>query len=242
MPLQRKSPPGNRNLASSINCLKGKGWYCHLSRHEQKILNNPNLVIAKESIPDDLLHGISRSDMTNLSKSSYTDIQNTSMFWDGSINSMEFQNRIQFFSYVHSSEHEKNKGVQLTLNATPEIVTNKELSEVPTIEHLQQYVHEYMIHLKIPVDDFKSTDSWNSQFHENMLQLDNLKEEYTPWVLPKCYGVNKSCGHVLQVDLQHAATNKLHLTTFENLYNDNALHSSIYVAAMFIQTLSLGIL
>lgn len=54
--------------------------------------------------------------------------------------------------------------------------------------------------------------------------------------LPKCYGPNKSCGHVLQVYLQHVATNTLHLTTFDNLYDDNGEHSSINIAAMFIQT------
>ena len=90
MPLQRKSSPGNRNLVSLIHCFKEKGWYCHLSRNEQKILNHSDVVITKESITDDLLHGISRSDMNNLSEFSYSDIQNTFMFRDGSMNSMEF--------------------------------------------------------------------------------------------------------------------------------------------------------
>ena len=93
MPLQRRFQPGNRNLSSSIYSFKGKGWYSNLSQKEQKLLNNSEISLARELIPDDLINGISRSDINNLSESSYSDIQNTSMFQDGSVNSMEFQNR-----------------------------------------------------------------------------------------------------------------------------------------------------
>ena len=109
MPLQRRSPPGNRNLASSVYCFKGKGWYSYLTRYEQKMLNEKETIIASESIPDDLLHGICRSDLDNLINSSYTDIQNSSMFRDGSINSMQFQQKIQTFRYLHTSKTVKPK-------------------------------------------------------------------------------------------------------------------------------------
>ena len=39
MSLQRKFPPGNRNLSSSIYSSKKKGWYSHLTRFEQKLLH-----------------------------------------------------------------------------------------------------------------------------------------------------------------------------------------------------------
>ena len=63
MPLQMKYPPGNWNLASSMYCFKAKGWYSHLSKDEQKLLNDPTIAIANTSIPDDLVYGVSRSDI-----------------------------------------------------------------------------------------------------------------------------------------------------------------------------------
>ena len=48
IPLQRRSPPGNRNLASSVYCYKGKGWYSYLTGCEQKMLNESDTVIASE--------------------------------------------------------------------------------------------------------------------------------------------------------------------------------------------------
>ena len=97
MPLQRKFWSGNRNLSTTKHCFKGKGWYCSLTRYEQKLLNNPGIVLSSESTPDDMLHGIFRSDLENLSSLLYSNIQNTSMFRDGSTDSMEFQHKIQMF-------------------------------------------------------------------------------------------------------------------------------------------------
>ena len=92
-----------------------------------------------------------------------------------------------------------------------------------------------MDRLKIPVKDLMSRDSWNSLFHQ-LLQIDDLVEEFPPWVLPRSYGVDKSCGHILQVNLQDVATNTLHLTTLEKLMDKevNSVYSSINAAAMFI--------
>ena len=107
MPLQRKFPPGNRNISSSIYSSKKKGWYSNLTRFEQNLLHKVETVIASESIPDDLLNGVCRSDIDNLSLSLYSDVQNTCMFRDGSINSIVFQSKIQKFRQLHSSK--KNK-------------------------------------------------------------------------------------------------------------------------------------
>ena len=106
MPLQQKFSPGNRNLASSTYCFKGKGWYSYLTRKEQKLLNDGQTILSSELIPDNLLHGICRSESENLSQSSCLDIQNTSIFRDGSVNSMELQNKIRMLRYLHSSQRE----------------------------------------------------------------------------------------------------------------------------------------
>ena len=73
MPLQRKSPPGNRNLSTSRFCSKGKGWYSKLSRVEQKILNDPTITISSDPILED---GISRSELKSSKHISHYDIQN----------------------------------------------------------------------------------------------------------------------------------------------------------------------
>ena len=196
MPLQRRFQPGNRNLSSSIYSFKGKGWYSYLTRKEQKLLNNPDITLAHEPIPDDMLRGVCRSDIDNLSDSSYSDIQNTSIFRDGSVNSMEFQNRIQRYQQSHSPaqktplHHHRTPVLPLISNG------NEELCEVPTIEFLQNCVETCMNRLDVPFHDLITIKSWNHKFHE-ILVLENLEDEFPLSALPKCYGPGKSCGHVL---------------------------------------------
>ena len=62
MPIQRKSPPGNQNLATSVLCFKGKGWCSKLMSREQKILNDPCVTISSDHIPEDLVNGVTRGD------------------------------------------------------------------------------------------------------------------------------------------------------------------------------------
>ena len=144
MPLQRKAPPGNRNLASSVYCFRSKGWYSHLSTFEQKLLNNQNTVIANEVIPDDLIYGVCRSDIKDLSKSANSDIQNTTMFRDNTMNSMEFQNKIQVFRHLHSSQRNKMINSSTTPTTPEPKLGIKQLTEVPTIEFLNNRVKDCM--------------------------------------------------------------------------------------------------
>ena len=65
MPLQRKNRPGNRNLSNSVYSCKNKGWYAYLSSDEQKLLNNPKIFISVNTIPDDLIEGANRDEMTD---------------------------------------------------------------------------------------------------------------------------------------------------------------------------------
>ena len=120
MQLQRKSPPGNRNVASSVHCYSDKGWYSYLTRKEQKILNDPSTILASSFIPDDLVYGVSRSSISDISQIPFSHVQNTSMFHDGQVNSMEFQN-IQFFRHVHTFARKlagpvSNNAVNLSLD------------------------------------------------------------------------------------------------------------------------------
>ena len=186
-----------------------------MTRYDQKLLNNPGTVLSSESIPDDMLHGIYRSDLENLSSSLYSDIQNTSMFRDSSMDSMEFQHKIQMFRQLHSS-HKPSTNCQRGTHVTTLAQTNKELMEVPTIEFLRECVEDCMRGLQIPVTNYVPNDSWNALFHR-MLEEDNLDDEFPPWVLPNCDSVGKNYGHILQVNLQEVAENTMHLTMLESL-------------------------
>ena len=232
MPLQRKFRPGNRNLSLSIHSFKGKGWYSNLTRFKQKLLNKLETDIASESIPDDLLNGVFQSDIDNLSNLSYTYIQNTCVFRDGSINSMEFQTKIQSFRQLHSSTKKHRTPHHITPTIPLAMVNNEEMRDVPTIQFLQNCVNDCMNQLEMPVQDFVNIQSWNSQFHE-ILELDNLKEEFPLQVLPKCYGLEKSCGHVLQVNLQEVATNTMHLTMFKTMTDLSGTDSCVNTTAIF---------
>ena len=233
MPLQRKTQPGNRNLASSVYCFKAKGWYSHLSKLEQKILNNSKTVIANTFIPDDLVFGVSRSDIQNLTSASNADIQNTCMFRDGSMDSMKFQQQIQRYAHMHSlSKQHTQKKIDPT--DTKKMKTSTcVLEEVPTIQFLQDCVHKYLSQVNVPDDILDQNISWNDQFH-SLLDLVGLRDDFPPCDLPPCYRQHNSCGHVLQVDLHNIATNTLHLTTFEQTTNEYATLPSVNVASTFI--------
>ena len=84
MPLQRRNPPGSRNIGKSPNHQQKKGWLSYLSKKEIEIIFRKNTVIATTSIPDDLINGVCRSEITNFENVNLNDITNTSMFRDGS--------------------------------------------------------------------------------------------------------------------------------------------------------------
>ena len=187
MPLQRKTQPGNRNLASSVYCFKAKGsWYSHLSKMEQKLLNNSTTVIANTSIPDDLVFGVSRSDIQNFTGASNADIQNTCMFCDGSMDSMKFQQQIQRYAHMHSlSKQHIQKEIDPTI--TKKLKTSRcALEEVPTIQFLQECVHKYLSEVNVPVNILNQNLSWNDQFY-SLLDLVGLRDDFPPCDLPPCY-------------------------------------------------------
>ena len=80
MPLQRKNQPGNRNRSYSVYCFKNKGWYSSLSRKEQEIISMDNVFVSSNSIPDDMINGVTRNDITDFPKIMYTDVQNSCIF------------------------------------------------------------------------------------------------------------------------------------------------------------------
>ena len=55
---------------------KKHGWYAYLSSKEQELLNNPSIFISENAIPDNLIAGVSRNEMTNFGEDMYEDIQN----------------------------------------------------------------------------------------------------------------------------------------------------------------------
>ena len=107
MPLQRKHLPGRRNLSTSAYSLECRGWYSYLSHKEQKILNRPNISLCSDSIPDDLLQGKSKNEITDFSKVQFHDVQNSSMFRDGSVDNMVFQRDIQIYRHQRTKSSQK---------------------------------------------------------------------------------------------------------------------------------------
>ena len=102
MPLQRKNTPGKRNLASSVHCRRSKGWYSYLSGKEQKILSNESVFVSSNSIPDDMINGIAINEITNYENITHHDLQNLSMFRDGSMDCMVFQQKVRKHAYEYS--------------------------------------------------------------------------------------------------------------------------------------------
>ena len=140
MPIQRKSPPGNRNLATSVLCFKGKGWYSKLMPRERKILNDPCVTISSDPIPEDLVNGVSRSDLTSFSKTSHIDKQNSSMFRDKSMDSILFQQKIHQFRFIHSCNKQTQWKPSNNMNTNKRSFDRNILQEVPSINYLREQV------------------------------------------------------------------------------------------------------
>ena len=105
------------------------------------------------------------------------------------------------------------------------------VQEVPNITTLNKKVESHMVGWK-PTWVEKSSGSWNLLFHQIVTEC-NLKNHYSPSNLPECYHPGNSCGHVLHVELEEAASNTLRLTTFELVENKSSALTS-QVASSFI--------
>ncbi len=185
-----------------------------------KILNNPEINITCGTIPDDLLEGISKEDYTDFLKIQLHDLHNSSMFRDGSINSMIFQQNI----YPNSIRRSKRNAAILS-NLYPAITETfskpvskpKILTEVPTISYLMKQVESCM---KSSNQSLKinKTLPWNTLFHKILDDYD-LKGSFTPQTLPGSYTKGQNCGYISHVDLADSTTKFLYLTTLENAKN-----------------------
>ena len=215
MPIQRKSLPGNRNLATSRMSFKGKGWYSKLSPTEQKVLNDPTISVSSEQIPEDSLYGISRSELQSLKQISQYDILNTTMFRDGSMDSVEFQRKVHYYRFVHLCTMKNNGLLSTTLSKNKRTIERNILHKVPTIQFLREQVDMCMDGMNVKRISH-SDKSWNFMFHY-IVKLCNLQCNFPPWLMPSCYNKQHTCEHTLEVELDKAATDTLYLTALENL-------------------------
>ena len=54
--------------------------------------------------------------------------------------------------------------------------------------------------------------------------------------MPSCYTKEKTCGHILKVNLDKAATNTLYISVLDNISDAKSYQLPISVAALFIQS------
>ena len=107
------------------------------------------------------------------------------------------------------------------------------LQEVPSIDFLREQVKLCTDRLNIK-EKVNKPESWNIMFHQ-FCDLCDLKYEFPPWSMPSCYGTNKTCGHIQQVNLDKAAINTLYLTALDKMPNSASDNLPLSVAAMFTQ-------
>jgi len=217
-----------------VYSFKRRGWYAYLSSKEQSILKDPNIFISNNTIPDDLIQGISRNEMTDFDKILYDDIQNCCMFRDRTCDSMLFQQTIHINKY-NRSKHKRVRVDDSEGNTKPPSSKSKlTLEEVPSIQNLKEHVEELIIHEE---NDFDTSTfiSWNLRFHQ-IIQKSNLQDYFQLKSLPPCYEVGSSCGHVFQIDLRQAFTNSLYLTMLDNL-DQEISHYTSKVASKFIHSI-----
>ena len=98
------------------------------------------------------------------------------------------------------------------------------MTEVPSIQNLKQQVQQ-LISLEITTFEGSNINSWNDRFHRIIKEY-NLVDYFPIDTVPPCYKIDKSCGHVLQVDLGLVYTTSLYLTMLETLGERNTVHSS----------------
>ena len=114
--------------------------------------------------------------MTNFDKILYEDVQNCSMFRDGTCDSMLSQQKIHTNKYNWS----KHKGVCVDdgHNNTKKssALSKLSLEEVPSIQNLKEQVEKLIIREE---NDFKTSTfiSWNLSFHQ-IIQKFSVQEDF----------------------------------------------------------------
>ena len=161
--------PGNRNLSTSAYSKECRGWYSYLSRKEQKILNCQNISICQDSIPDDLLQGKTRNEITNFSNVQFHDVQNCSMFRDGSVDNMIFQRDIQIYRHRQSKYLITTLKTNISLandGSTTPCSQDDDACSTPSTSNLESTVKRIVqqTHQQNEID--ARISSWNSLFHE----------------------------------------------------------------------------
>ena len=234
MPLQRKNPPGNRNWSSSVYCFKNKGWFSSLSSKEQEILSMNNVFVSSNSIPDDLIHGVTRNDITDSPKIMYTNIQNSCMFWDDTIDSMAFQQQIVVYRSQYSKRKGNHQNSPLTLKRSVSSISaqcdeNGSIQEVPTIQYLLSQVNK-SVQPQIDICLDTNSQPWNYLFHHILRHCD-LVEHFPTTSLPDCYQEGDTCGHILHSALEGCASKTLYLTMLEGLKKEGPEFPSIVVSS-----------
>ena len=223
------------NLASCSHSKRDRGWYSYLNSKEQSILNNESISISRNSIPDDLIEGISLQDIVELHTISDADHQNSIMFCDGSVNFMSFQHKVQTYQHQYSLKKNHFK-TSLPKDKPSAIICTKHILQVPDITSLKESINIYIMKLD-PSYVNVPQQSWNLTFYKLITDC-TLSSHFPPSTLPKYYRKGKPCGHILHVDLSELVTNTFYLTMMDsnkNLvpshYSDSApmfIHSTIF--------------
>ena len=236
MPLQRKHLPGRRNLSTSAYSLECRGWYSYLSHKEQKILNRPNISLCSDSIPDDLLQGKSKNDITDFSKVQFHDVQNSSMFRDGSVDNMVFQRDIQIYRHQRTKFSQKLLQTSILLthrdnDCSPSQLSDKE--STPSLNTIQSTVKTIVQQCRKKNRVDVKSSSWNSMFHE-IIECCDISSNYPPNSLPQSYEKGNDCGHTEHVNLENTIINTLFLTVLEHIKGHADNDSSYNTASSFI--------
>ncbi len=154
------------------------------------------------------------------------------MFRDGKSDISKFQQELQKYEFIQSKGKKDSKISSNIHPSTLNTSTNcleqnqKLLSEVPRIDFLHWQMRMYMDTFPVSSQyhNIKTrNESWNLMFHQ-ILNSCTLKHEYPSSTMPKEYKPNKSCAHLLHVDLELVARKCLYLTMFELLNNHYVKH------------------
>ena len=111
-----------------MNSFVGKGWYSYLTKREQKLLHTKDVIVSSSFIPDDILNGVCRSEITNFGKMQANDIKNSCMFRDGTSYSTKFQQELQKYEYIRSKE---KQGVNISSNIKTPTISFSNLPQEP---------------------------------------------------------------------------------------------------------------
>ena len=148
--------------------------------------------------------------MADFKKILYENVQNCSMFRDGTCDSMLFQ------QMIHTNKYNRSKHKRVTVDDDHSNTkrssshSNLSLEEVPSIQNLKEQVEKLFIREE---NDFSASTfvSWNFLFYQ-IIKKCSIQDDFPLASLPHCYEMGDSCAHVFQIDLRQAFTNSLYLT------------------------------